>query len=103
MSLMIMNYSVLNTIRGTMPEEENGKKFLSQIENILKRSKRVPFLVEFIKVELDPSSSSQSDSQEAAAEVISAEIKKLEKALVGVLWEAGEMEAEVAEAEVEER
>ncbi|KAL2514535.1 uncharacterized protein Fot_28506 [Forsythia ovata] len=32
-------------------------------------------------VELDPSSSSQSDSHEAAAEVISAGIKKLEKAI----------------------
>ncbi|KAL2549541.1 Teosinte branched 1 cycloidea and PCF transcription factor 4 [Forsythia ovata] len=38
-------------------------------------------IVEFIKVELDPSSSSQSDSHKAAAEVISAEIKKLEKAI----------------------
>ncbi|KAL2456901.1 Uncharacterized protein Fot_56611 [Forsythia ovata] len=37
--------------------------------------------VEFIEVELDPSSSSQSNSHEAAAEIISAGIKKLEKAI----------------------
>ncbi|KAL2501017.1 uncharacterized protein Fot_34865 [Forsythia ovata] len=37
--------------------------------------------VEFIEVELDPSSSSQSDSHEASTEVINAEIKKLEKAI----------------------
>ncbi|KAL2529417.1 Uncharacterized protein Fot_22018 [Forsythia ovata] len=37
--------------------------------------------VEFIEVELDPSSSSQSDSHEAAVEVISAGIKKLDMAI----------------------
>ncbi|KAL2534476.1 hypothetical protein Adt_07827 [Abeliophyllum distichum] len=37
--------------------------------------------VEFIEVELDSSSSSQSDSHEAAAEVISAGFKKLEEAI----------------------
>ncbi|KAL2543108.1 Uncharacterized protein Adt_04086 [Abeliophyllum distichum] len=37
--------------------------------------------VDFIEVELDPSSSSQSDSHEAAADVISTGIKKLGKAI----------------------
>ena len=31
MSLMIMKHSILDTIKGIMLEEENVKKFLSQI------------------------------------------------------------------------
>ena len=31
MSLIIMKHSILDTIRGAMPEEENAKNFLSQI------------------------------------------------------------------------
>ncbi|PKU81665.1 hypothetical protein MA16_Dca019663 [Dendrobium catenatum] len=41
MSLMIMKYSIPYTIRGAMPEEENAKKFLSQIADRFVGSEKV--------------------------------------------------------------
>ncbi|PKU76845.1 hypothetical protein MA16_Dca001451 [Dendrobium catenatum] len=41
MSLMIMKYSIPDTIRGAMPEEENAKKFLSQIVDRFVGSEKV--------------------------------------------------------------
>ncbi|KAL6345346.1 hypothetical protein AAG906_015829 [Vitis piasezkii] len=41
MSLMIMKHSILDTIRGAMPEEEKAKSFLSQIANRFVGSKKV--------------------------------------------------------------
>ena len=41
MSLIIMKHSILDTIRGAMPEEENGKSFLSQIADQFVGSEKV--------------------------------------------------------------
>ena len=41
MSLMIMKHSILDTIKGIMLEEENVKKFLSQITDWFSKSKNV--------------------------------------------------------------
>ena len=41
MSLMIMKHSILDTIKGIMLEEENVKKFLSQIADWFAKSKNV--------------------------------------------------------------
>ncbi|XP_020682407.1 uncharacterized protein LOC110099552 [Dendrobium catenatum] len=41
MSLMIMKHSILDIIRGAMPEEENAKKFLSQIADRFVGSEKV--------------------------------------------------------------
>ncbi|KAL2479886.1 Uncharacterized protein Adt_32852 [Abeliophyllum distichum] len=58
-------------------------EILERIGNVAYRLALPPKLsaVDFIEVELDPSSSSQSDSHEAAADVISTGIKKLGKAI----------------------
>ncbi|KAH7860581.1 hypothetical protein Vadar_015129 [Vaccinium darrowii] len=41
MSLMIIKHSISDTIRGAMPEEENAKKFLSQIADRFVASEKV--------------------------------------------------------------
>ncbi|KAF7152393.1 hypothetical protein RHSIM_Rhsim01G0098800 [Rhododendron simsii] len=41
MSLMIIKHSISETIRGAMPEEENAKKFLSQIADRFVASEKV--------------------------------------------------------------
>ncbi|KAG5525985.1 hypothetical protein RHGRI_032318 [Rhododendron griersonianum] len=41
MSLIIIKHSISETIRGSMPEEENAKKFLSQIADRFVASEKV--------------------------------------------------------------
>ena len=41
MSLMIMKHSIIDTIRGAMPQEENAKSFLSQIVDQFVGSEKV--------------------------------------------------------------